>query len=126
MTTVRDVIERAYRKIGVVASDEPMTADQADAGADALNMMMHGWKLDGIDIAHVDVVLSDEFPMEPMFHEGTVYMLASRLAPDYSGASFNTSEFMQRLSAYYLIVDDVDMPLALLRTPSQRRLYRAR
>ena len=121
MATVRDVVERAYRKIGVVASDEPMTADQADHGADALNMMMHGWKLDSIDIAHSDVVLSDEFPMEPMFYEGCVYMLASRIAPDFSVASFSTSEFMQRLSAHYLIIDEVEMPLALLSTPSQRR-----
>jgi hypothetical protein len=125
MPTVRDIVERAYRKIGVVASDEPMTADQADAGADAINDMMHGWKADGVDIAHVDVVLSDEFPLDPMFREGAVYMLAARLAPDFSVASFNTTEFMQRLSAHYLIVDDVDMPLALLCTPSQRRLYRA-
>ncbi len=125
MPTVRDIVQRAYRKIGVVARDEPMTADQADAGGDALNMMMHGWKLDGVDIAHVDVVLSDEFPMEPMFQEGCVYMLAARLAPDFSVASFNTTEFMQRLSAYYLIIDDVEMPLALTRAPSQRRLYRA-
>ena len=34
MTTARDIVERAFRKLGVVASDEPMTADQAANGID--------------------------------------------------------------------------------------------
>ncbi len=116
MATTRDIIERAFRKIGVVATDEPMTADQAEVGLDALNMMMHGWALDGVDIAHVDVLLGDEFPMEAKFYEGAVYQLASRIAPDFSMQAFDVERWMQQLRAFYLTIDDIPAPSALLRT----------
>ena len=120
MSTARDIIERAFRKIGVVASDEAMTADQAQNGLDALNMMMHGWMLDGIDIGHIDLQSADVFPMEPQFEEGCVYLLAERLSPDYSPANFSTSEFKKRLSAAYLIIPDAKFD----RTLTRRRGWR--
>ena len=58
-----------------------MTADQADNRINALNRMMHGWLLDGIDIGHIDLDLADVFTMEPQFEEGCVYLLAERLSP---------------------------------------------
>lgn len=106
MATVNDIVTRAYRKIGVVATDEPMTADQAQIGEDALNMMMQALALDGIDVAWSDAVLADQFAMEPAFHEGIVYMLAARLAPDFSVPSFDESVFKRKLAAAYLIVPD--------------------
>ena len=107
MSTARDIVEAAYRKLGVVASDEPMTADQAENGVNTLNRMMHGWLLDGIDIGHVDLELADVFTMEPQFEEGCVYLLAERLSPDYAApAQFNPSEFKKRLSAAFLIIPD--------------------
>lgn len=116
MTTARDIVERAYRKLGVVASDEPMTADQGQNGLDALNMMMHGWLLDGIDVGHADLQLADVFPLEPQFVEGTVYLLAERLAPDYSApAAFDPRLFKQRLSAAYLIIPDSKLDSTLTR-----------
>ena len=115
MATARDIVQRAFRKIGVVASDEPMTADQADSGLDALNMMMHALQLDGIDVAWTDAELSDQFQMEPAFHEGLVYMLASRLAPDFSQPSFNVSEFKRGLAAAYLIIPDMKIDRTLTR-----------
>ena len=39
MSTARDIVEAAFRKLGIVASDEAMTADQADNGINALNRM---------------------------------------------------------------------------------------
>ena len=65
MATCRDIVERAYRKIGVVATDEAMTAEQAQVGLDALNMMMQGLVLDGIDVGWNDADLSGQFDMEP-------------------------------------------------------------
>lgn len=120
MTTARDIVERAFRKLGVVASDEPMTADQAANGIDALNMMMHGWLLDGIDIGHTDLELADVFTMEPQFEEGCVYLLAERLSPDYAApANFSTSDFRKRLSAAYLIIPDTKFD----RTMTRRRSF---
>ena len=125
MSTARDIVERAFRKIGVVASDEPMTADQAQNGIDALNMMMHGWMLDGIDVGHVDLQLADVFSMEPQFQEGCVYLLAERLSPDYSApAQFNPSEFKKRLSAAFLIIPDSKLDRTLQRGFSRRYGWR--
>lgn len=115
MATARDIVERAYRKIGVVATDEAMTADQASVGVDALNMMMNGLVLDGIDVAWTDAELSDEFQMEPAFHEGLVYMLAARLAPDFSTPSFDDSAFKRRLAAAYIIIPDASIDPMLTR-----------
>lgn len=125
MSTARDIVERSFRKIGVVASDEPMTADQADNGINALNMMMHGWMLDGIDVGHIDLQLADVFSMEPQFEEGCVYLLAERLSPDYAApANFSPSEFKKRLSAAFLIIPDSKFDLSLQRGFSRRYGWR--
>lgn len=117
MTTARDIVERAFRKLGIVASDEAMTADQADNGINALNDMMHGWLLDGIDIGHADLELADVFTLEPQFVEGCIYLLAERLSPDYSTpANFSTSQFKQRLSAAFLIIPDSKFDRTLTRS----------
>lgn len=48
--TVRALVEDAHRKIGVVAFDEPMTADQANNGVRALNRMLKGWQNKGYSL----------------------------------------------------------------------------
>ena len=121
MATVNDIVTRAFRKIGVVATDEAMTADQAQIGQDALNMMMNALVLDGIDVAWNDAVLADQFAMEPAFHEGLVYMLAARLAPDFSVPSFDESEFKRKIAAAYLIVPDAQIDRMLWRRNSRNR-----
>ncbi len=115
MVTVNDIVTRAYRKIGVVATDVAMTANEAQIGQDALNMMMHALVLDGIDVAWSDAVLADEFAMEPQFHEGLVYMLAARLAPDFSVPSFDESAFKRRIAAAYLVMPDAQIDPMLTR-----------
>lgn len=116
MTTARDIVERAFRKLGVVASDEAMTADQAQNALDALNMMMFGWMLDGVDIGHIEMQLADVFTMQPQYEEGCVYLLAERLSPDYSApAAFDPSAFKKRLSAAYLIIPDSKIDTVLTR-----------
>jgi len=115
MATARDIVERAFRKIGVVATDEAMSAEQGAVGIDALNMMMQAWVLDGIDVGHADLTLSEEFTLEPPFHEGCVYMLAERLAPDFSAQGFDAGAFKRRLSAAYLIIPHAVFDVALTR-----------
>lgn len=118
-TTVRDIIQRAYRKIGVVADDEPMTPDQAANGLSSLNAMMHGWKLFGIDIEHADLAVSQDFPLAPEFHEGAVYCLAQRIAPDNS-LGFDGDMFLRALQAAFLVIPEARMPSALVCAPSSR------
>lgn len=114
MTTVRSIIESAQRKIGVVAIDEPMTADQAEIGLSALNSMMFGWALYGVDITHTALTLGDNFPLAEKFVEGTIYMLARKLAPDFGTAGVDDDAFFRALQAAYLVVNEVAMPTALL------------
>lgn len=71
--TARDIIADALRKIGVVAMDEPMTADQADHGLRAMNRMMKAWQNRGYNLwsaAEVSLPLSASasfaFEMRPM------------------------------------------------------------
>lgn len=125
MSTARDLVEDAYRTIGVVADDEAMTASQASNGIRALNLMMHGWLLDGIDIGHIDLELADTFTMEPQFEEGCVYLLAERLSPKYAApANFSPSEFKKRLSAAFLIIPDSKFDRTLRNGFSRRRRWR--
>lgn len=124
MTQTRDIIERAFRKLRVVATDEPMTADQADAGLATLNQMMHGWKLMGIDLSHVDLGLTDDFSMDAMFHEGAIYQLCQRLSPEFSEPAQDPDAWFRALQTHYATIPAATIPLALRRTSSQDRWTR--
>ena len=126
MATMQDIVTRAFRKIGVVAGDEPMNADQGAAGIEALNMIIHQWKLRGIAITYSDLTLADAFPLLPQFEEGTVYLLASRIAPDNAAAAqFDADDWFRAIQNSYLVIDPVVMPTALTMTPSQLRGIRS-
>ena len=56
MTTAQTMVERAFRKIGVKAEDEGLTADQLAHGLDCLNIMLHGLELWGIDLNYKSLV----------------------------------------------------------------------
>jgi hypothetical protein len=114
MTTVRDIVARAYRKIGM---SDP-TGDEFRAGVDAFNDMVHGWRADGIDVWGINLALNDGLPMvgrdigdfgdgSPIpfpeaFREGAIFMLAERLAPEFSApVNFDANVFMRRMRAHY-------------------------
>ncbi len=48
--TVRDLIESAFRKIGVVSIDEAMNADQAENALRAFNRMVKAWQNRGYNL----------------------------------------------------------------------------
>lgn len=48
--TTQDLIGDALRKIGVVAEDEPMTADQAASGLRAWNRLLKSWQNRGYNL----------------------------------------------------------------------------
>ena len=121
MTTVRDIVERAYRKIGVVAHDEPLTADQAANGRDAFNMMVAGWALHGIDTETGPVDLPDAFPLQAKFEDATVYLLAEKLAPDFVVAAPFADDAFRAIQAAYMQIEEAEIP-----GPIQRMSYRYR
>ncbi len=50
MTTVRDILESALRKISALGSGESMTAEEAADGLKLLNQMISSWAADGATI----------------------------------------------------------------------------
>ena len=120
MATMIRMVERAYRKIAVAGTGEALEPDYVYEGLDTLNMMLHEWKLHGIDISHTDLVGSAAFPLGPEFELGTVYLLAEKLAPNYMiPRSFSATEFFEAIRRTYVVIDPVDIPTALTYPPSR-------
>jgi len=122
MTLTLDIVTRAYRKLGIGAEGEALNADALADGITALNSMMHAWKLRGVSLTHADLEASDAFSLGPEFEEGTIYLLASRLSPDYeTPAMFDADDWFRGIQAAYAVARVVVMPPGLLRTPTGRR-----
>lgn len=121
MTTTSEIVTRALRKIEVASSDEDPSAEILDEGLAALNAMMHAWKLQGVDLSHTNLALDDTFSLDPEYEEGTVYLLASRLSPDYTRpANFDADAWFRAFQAAYATIDEVSMPSLLINTTTQR------
>lgn len=114
MITVAQLVERAYRKIGVSAADEPLTADQMAQGVDALNMMLAAWRLAGADTLTPELTATSPFPLPREFQEGTVYNLASRLSTDFNvPANFDADDWFRKIQAHYCRIPEAEIPRAL-------------
>lgn len=120
MATVEDIVTAAFRKIGVVAEDEDLQSDTLSVGVDAFNRMLHAWKLRGVDVSHADQVSTDTFALADEYQEGTIYVLASRLSPDYTvPATFDADDWFRTIQAAYMTIDDATISTALTRMPSR-------
>lgn len=122
MTSTLEIVSRAYRKVGILAHGVELTADEIADGVDALNAMIHGWKLRAADTSHTNLAATDTFPLGPEYEEGTVYLLASRLAPDYSiPQAFDADDWFRTFQAALHTPLTVAMPKSLTQMPSQFR-----
>lgn len=120
MTTARDLVTRAFRKLGVVADDEPMTADQAEHGLNVLNDMIAAWRLDSVDVSVSELALDDTYPLGREYNEGTIYLLASRLSSDYIvPAGFDADAFFRKIQANNTSVGTTYLQRALTHMPSR-------
>lgn len=120
MATVTDIVLRAHRKAGVASHDEELTAEQTVNGIDALNAMLHGWRLNGVDLSWEDAKGGDDFALASEYHEGVCYLLASRLFPDYSlPPSFNPDDWFRAIQANNVTAPTMSVPADLLNMPSQ-------
>ena len=61
MTTVRDVVQRAHRRLMLSASGETLSAADASDGLDALNELIYAWPASGVDTLHQGFTLNDRF-----------------------------------------------------------------
>ncbi len=121
MSTINDIVLAATRKARITPLGEAM---DADTGAEALgefNRMVHAWKLSGADVGHGDQTLTDTFALAPEYEEGTVYLLAKRLEPNFRlPAAFDADAFWRTIQANYMVIEDVAYERALTRMPSQQ------
>ena len=116
--TVRDVCERALRKIGVAQGE--IGGDEMERATSALNDMLFAWKLAGVDTNHSQVTTSATFPLADEYIEGTVYTLAGRLSPDYVlPPQFDADDFFRKIQAAYLTITASTIDTALTRPPSR-------
>jgi hypothetical protein len=122
MATVSKIIDRAFRKLGVKAEDEALTADQQAAGLDALNEMLAAWQLQGVSVSIYDMAATDAFPLAARFEEGVIYMLASRLSPEYVvPLGFDPDAFMRLVQANLITMPTSSVEGILTETTSQRQ-----
>jgi len=118
MATALDIVTRAYRKAGIGGMGETISAEMSAEGIDALNAMIHGWKLQGVDTTHTDIAITDTFPLASEYEEGTVYLLASRLSPDFMvPASFDADAWFRTFQAANMTIASVNMSSGLLNLP---------
>ncbi len=106
MATALDIITGSLRLLGKLQSGEVPTAAE---GADALvtmNLMLHAWRDQGLDIEHSDYALSDTVPLQSNHLHALRYQLAVELAPEYGVAVTPlllgaAQEYMRGLQAFY-------------------------
>ena len=121
MTTTLTIINRAFRKVGIKAEDEALTADQLAHGLETLNAMMHGWQLYGIAREHTDLTPSETFPLAAKFDEAVTYLLAQKISPDYAVAGVDADQYFRAIQNAYLVIEEAEIASALLSTSSQDR-----
>lgn len=83
MATALEVITRALRKVRAYGAGETVSAEDAEDCLTALNDMLAGWAINGIDIAHVALDFSDELDVPDDHLEAIKLSLAERIASDF-------------------------------------------
>lgn len=127
MTTAREIITSAYKRVGIAEKDEQLEADYADYGLDALNEMMHGWKARSADTTHTTLALSDDFPLAAEYEGPTITLLANRVSSDYGvqpPPPIQVKDAWDIIAAAFFVMTEATFDDGLLNMPSQAGRYR--
>jgi hypothetical protein len=81
--TAHDVITRALRFAGVLASGETPAADDAADALTSLNLMLAGWEAEGIRMGLAPLALTDTLHIPDAHLDGVVMQLAMILCQEY-------------------------------------------
>lgn len=125
MATTLDIVEAAFRKLGIKAEDESLSADMQANGVATLSRMLARWRLRGMAMAHGALSADTPFPLGEEYEAGAIALLAAQLAPDYSvGLTFDPEPYEREISAGLFVMPELSMPGHYLNLASQRRSYR--
>lgn len=119
--TVADLIEAAFRKIGIVGPGMAASGDESKAALQTFNAMLHAWRLEGINYGaptdpladQMDYAETDNFPFPASFREGAIYCLASRIAPEYQLQGFDVEAFKQLMRTALVVIPTSSVDPAL-------------
>jgi hypothetical protein len=136
MSTVRDCVTSALRKIGVTDPNGQEVIDAARSFSD----MVHGWRLQGIDVWHIGEALNggmplpevdhgeftaeSPFPMPEAYREAAAYCLAEKMAPEY-GKQVDATKYLRMIQAGYINILPVTLEPMLFRLGPWRRVFTA-
>lgn len=106
--TALQVLNRAMRRIKVLAGEEALAAAEMVDGLVTMNGTMQGFSLRGIKYAHSDLAATDTVNMPDEQIDSLVWLIAEALAPEY-GYEFTSQEAVhvvgalrQLQAAYYV------------------------
>ena len=117
MATVRDICERALRRIRVASAVDPVSAEDAGIARDVLNSMVSSWPTQGVEPFYTALTLSDTFAffVPPETAEGEIINRllyrgtwnASTNSPALARASGTAGYFYKVSTAGSTTLDDV-------------------
>jgi hypothetical protein len=81
--TANDIINRAGRRLNILAGEEEWTGAEAADNLQLLNDMMHGFNGKGIQYAHVDLAAADTVNMPDELIRPLILVFCKELAIDY-------------------------------------------
>jgi hypothetical protein len=129
MTTARVIIDRAFSKIGIRATETPLEASEIQDGLDVLNDMLAEWNANGT-LKGADPVnaVGDQVQI-PREAEGAVKAnLAIRLAGEYErpvtqAMAFDATNSMNEFLSSSIDLDNIDYPSTLPIGSGNQRWY---
>jgi hypothetical protein len=134
MSTVRDCVTSALRKIGVTDPN----GDEVQAAVRSFSDMAHGWRLQGIDlwqigtqmnggfplpeVNHGEFTAESPFPMPEAYREAAAFCLAGKIAPEYGApVQFDADMYLRQIQAGYSVINTVKLEPMLFRMEPVRR-----
>lgn len=118
MTTARELVYAALRKLQITSAGEvPEAVDFVDSLA-GFNFMMHGVKLEGINLDWRTLAADDVVPLPDEHILPFIYLLAIHLAPDFGrevdpAVATNAQNGRMFLQSFYTDVPDQTFDSAL-------------
>lgn len=121
MASMAEIATHALRKIGVIAADTDPTAFELNDAVDALNRMLHEWSLRGVNTTHTTLDGNSAFPLAAAYEDGTIYMLAARISPNFAmPVGFDADDFFRSIQAAYMTIEKVSFDTAVTEVPSKK------